>query len=102
VKIKTGDEVEILLGKDKGKKGKVEKAFPSLGMVIVGGLNIYKKHKKPQGKTMQGGIIDITKPINVANVSLVCPKCKLPAKVGYKLGDKNKERVCKKCNQIIG
>ena len=102
MKIKTGDEVEILLGKDKGKKGKVEKAFPNSGMVIVGGLNLFKRNKKPQGRTLQGGIIDITKPLSVSRLAVVCPKCKLSTKVGYKLGPKNKERICKKCNQSIG
>ena len=102
MKIKTGDEVEILLGKDKGKKGKVERSFPRSGTVIVGGLNLFKKSKKPQGRTLQGGIIDITKPLSVSRVAIVCPKCKLTTKVGYKLGAKNKERICKKCNQSVG
>lgn len=102
MKIKTGDEVEILVGKDKGKKGKVEKAFPRSGKVIVGGLNLFKKNKKPQGRTLQGGIIDITKPLSVFRVAVVCPKCKLPTKVGYKLSGSSKERICKKCNQILG
>lgn len=102
MKIKTGDEVEVLVGKDKGKKGKVERVFPTSGKIIVGGVNIYKRHKKPQGRTLQGGIIDITKPIAISNVAVICPKCNLPTKVGYKLGAKSKDRICKKCNQIMG
>ena len=102
MKVKTGDQVEILLGKDKGKKGSVEKVFPPSGTVLVGGVNLYKKHKKPQGKTLQGGIIDIAKPILASSVAIVCPKCKLPTKVSYKISNGTKERICKKCNQSIG
>lgn len=101
MKIKTGDEVVVLLGKDKGKKGNIERVFPHLKKVLVSGVNIYKRHKKPQGRTLQGGIIDITKPISTSNVALVCPKCKLPTKVGYKSEGEAKKRICKKCKQVV-
>ncbi len=119
MKIKSGDQVVVLVGRDKGRKGKIEKVFPKLKKVLVSGVNVYKRHKKPQGKTLQGGIIDITKPLPASNVALVCPKCNLPTKVGYKIEEKNKqslrpgglkqslqpgglkERICKKCKQII-
>ena len=101
MKVKAGDEVLVLTGKDKGKKGNVEKVFPKLNKVLVSGVNIYKRHKKPQGRTLQGGIIDITKPISTSSVTLICPKCNLPAKVGFKIEDKNKKRICKKCKQVI-
>ncbi|MEX0616225.1 MAG: 50S ribosomal protein L24 [Candidatus Woykebacteria bacterium] len=101
MKIKTGDQVLVLVGKDKGKKGKVEKSLPKINKVLVGGINVYKKHQKPQGKTLQGGIIDLAKPINVTNVALICPKCNLPTKVSYRTGDKKKDRICKKCKQVI-
>ena len=101
MKVKTGDEVIVLLGKDKGKKGRIERVFPKINKVLVSGVNIYKRHKKPQGKTLQGGIIDITKPISTSSVALVCPKCNLPTKIGFKLENKDKKRICKKCRQII-
>ena len=101
MKIKSGDEVMVLVGKDKGKKGKVDKVLPKLNSAIVVGVNIFKRHKKAQKGTIQGGIIDITKPIALSNLSIVCPKCKLPAKIGYKLGKDSKKRMCKKCKQVI-
>jgi large subunit ribosomal protein L24 len=101
MKVKTGDEVVVLLGKDKGKKGNIERVFPKFNKVLVSGVNIYKRHKKPQGRTLQGGIIDITKPVSTSSVALVCPKCNLPTKVGFKLENKDKKRICKKCKQVI-
>ncbi len=101
MKVRAGDEVKVLLGKDKGKQGKVEKVFPKSGKVLVAGVNLYKKHKKPTGKTLQGGIIDITKPLGASSVAIICPKCKLPTKVGFKLENKKKLRICKKCNQVL-
>lgn len=101
MKVKTGDQVVVLVGRDKGSKGKIEKVFPKLDKVLVSGVNIHKRHKKAAGKTLQGGIIDITKPLTVSNVALVCPKCNLPTKVGFKLENKDKKRICKKCKQVI-
>ena len=101
MKIKSGDEVMVLVGKDKGNKGKVDKVLPKLNTAIVVGINIYKRHKKAQKGTIQGGVIDITKPIAISNLSIVCPKCKLPTKIGYKLEKNSKKRVCKKCKQVI-
>ncbi len=101
MKVKTGDEVVVLLGKDKGKKGNIERVFPKFEKVLVSGVNMYKRHKKPQGRTLQGGIIDITKPVSVSSVALICPKCSLPTKVGFKLEGKDKKRICKKCKQVV-
>lgn len=102
MKIKTGDQVKIIKGKDSGKTGKVEKVFPKKGKIIVSGLNIYKRHLKSQGQNKPSGIVDITKPINISNITLVCSKCNKPARIGYmidKSGEKN--RICKKCQAII-
>jgi len=101
VKFKIGDSVIVTAGKDKSKVGKIERVYPKLYKVLVAGVNIYKRHKKSTGKTLQGGIIDITKPLPVANVALVCPKCNLPTRVGYRIEGKEKLRVCKKCKQAI-
>ena len=98
LKIKKGDRVEVLTGKDRGKKGEVMRAMPADGKVIVDGVNVAKKHQRPTKATMQGGIIDKDMPIPVANVALLCPACGKRTRVGFKIdaaGDK--VRVCKKC-----
>ncbi len=101
MKLKIGDEVLVVSGREKGKKGKVEKVLPTTAKVVVTGVNLYKKNKKASGNSQKGGIIDIIKPLPVANVMFVCPKCKLPARLGYTLKNNEKSRVCKKCDQIV-
>lgn len=101
MKLKIGDEVIVTAGKDKGKKGKVEKIIPSLAKVVVAGVNMYKRNLRAKGNVRQSGIVDIVKPLPVANISFVCPKCHLPARLGYQLKGDKKERICKKCNQVV-
>ncbi|OGY25749.1 MAG: 50S ribosomal protein L24 [Candidatus Woykebacteria bacterium RIFCSPHIGHO2_01_FULL_39_12] len=101
MKIKLGDQIMVTIGKDAGKTGKVEKVFPRKSQVLITGLNLYKKHLKPSAKVVQGGIIDFAKPINVADVALICPKCNLQTRVGYRLNEGKKERICRKCKQQI-
>jgi len=101
MKIRIGDEILVTAGKDKGKKGKIDKVLPTISKVVVAGINMYKRNSKGNGKVKQAGIIDIVRPISVANISLVCPKCKLPTRVGFVLKGDKKTRVCKKCEQII-
>jgi len=86
VKIKKSDTVKIISGKDAGKQGKVLQAFPKKGKVLVEGVNVTKKHQKPQGQTMQGGVIDKSMPVNVSNVALVVKK--KAGRVSYRF-DKN-------------
>jgi len=100
MKIKIGDEVAVLKGKDKGKKGKVEKIFSKRNQALITGINIYKKHAKKSGRA-PGGIIEITKPLQVSNISLVCPKCNLSTKIGLLVKEGKKVRICKKCKQQI-
>ena len=101
-KIKKGDTVKVISGKDKGKTGKIEKVFPKKGQVLIEQINVYKRHLKAQGKDKPGGIIDISKPLKIAKVVFVCPKCHQPAKIGF-LIDKSgkKSRICRKCRQVI-
>jgi large subunit ribosomal protein L24 len=99
LKIKKGDRVRVLTGKDRGKTGEVMRAMPAEGKLIVEGVNVAKKHQRPTSATMQGGIIDKDMPIPVANVALICPSCGKPTRVGFKIdGDGTKVRICKKCN----
>jgi large subunit ribosomal protein L24 len=98
LKIKKGDRVRVLTGKDRGKDGNVTRVLPAAGKVIVDGVNVAKKHQKATRATMQGGIIDKDMPLPVANVAILCPSCGKPTRVGYKFdGDGTKARVCKKC-----
>ena len=89
MKIKKGDLVKVIAGKDNGKEGKVLQVFPKKEKVLVEGINITKKHQKPQGQTMQGGVIDITTPIHISNVALVVKK--KSGRVAYKF-DKNGQK----------
>ena len=104
VHVKTGDEVIVINGKDRGKKGKVLEVSPSEGKVIVEGVNMVSKHVKPRKMGEQGGIIKAESALYADKVQLVCPKCKAPTRVGHvieidkKTGKKKKYRVCKKEN----
>src|SRR5690606_18071220 len=98
MKVKKGDRVRVLSGKDRGKEGEVMFALPAEGKVIVEGVNVAKRHTKPRGATMQGGIIDKDMPIEVSNVAVVCSSCGKPTRVGYRFdADGTKNRVCRKC-----
>ena len=99
-RIKKGDTVIVLAGKDKGKKGKVLSVSPSDNTLVVERVNIAKKHQKPT-KNFQGGIIEKPLAIMAAKVMLVCPRCSQPNRVGKKKIEDNNVRVCKKCAEII-
>jgi len=101
MKIKKGDTVLIISGKDRGKKAKVLEVFPRQNKIIVDGVNIVKKHRRPRKEKEKGQIIEVSKPVNVSNVKLVCPKCSQPTRLGYRLTEKEKYRICKKCGQEI-
>jgi large subunit ribosomal protein L24 len=98
LKIKKGDRVRVLTGKDRGKDGNVTRVLPAAGKIIVDGVNVAKKHQRATKATMQGGIIDKDMPLPVANVAIICPSCGKATRVGYKIeGDGTTVRVCKKC-----
>lgn len=102
MKIRKGDRVRVLTGKDRGAEGEVMAALPRERKVIVDGVNIAKKHQKPKSATIQGGIIDKDMPIPVANVALVCPSCGKATRVGYRFEpDGTKVRVCRKCEKDV-
>jgi large subunit ribosomal protein L24 len=98
MKIRKGDRVVVLQGKDRGKEGTVTFAHPSEERVVVDGVNIVKKHQKPTRTTQQGGIIDKEMPLPVSNVAIVCPSCSKPTRVGHRFEpDGTKVRICRKC-----
>ena len=105
--IKKGDTVLVTTGKDKGKRGTVSRAMPQVNKIIVEGINIAKKHVKPQGQTRQGGVIDKAMPLQVSNTMLICTECGEPTRVGHErrpIGADQKVRVvrvCKKCHKVI-
>lgn len=101
-KIKKNDIVQIISGKQKGEKGKVLKVDREKGRIFVEKVNLIKRHLKPSAVHRQGGIIEKEGPVHISNVMVVCPKCKLPAKVGRRaLEDGSKVRYCRKCDEIL-
>ncbi len=101
MKIRTGDTVLIISGKDRGKKGKVLRTFPKDFKIIVEGLNIRKKATRPKRAGEKGQIVQKPAPMHVSNAKLVCSKCGKAARIGYKLAEGKKYRICKKCGQEI-
>lgn len=98
LKFKKDDLVKVTAGKDKGREGKIEKVFPDKSLALIDGVNIYKKHVKGVSGR-KGGIYDIPRPLPFSKISIVCPKCKKTSRVGFRVIQKEKVRVCKKCNK---
>lgn len=96
-----GDNVLVTAGKDKGKKGKIEKIFPDEARVLVHGVNSFKRHTKKRDEKNPGGIIEHFRPLPVGNIALVCPSCGKPTRVGYLMTKNEKMRICRKCGQKI-
>ncbi len=102
MKIRSGDRVKVIAGKERKKTGKVLKTIPKEGRVIVEGLHMIKRAVKPNQKNPQGGFIQKEGSIDISNVMLVCPGCDSPARIGYRTGaDKERIRVCRKCEADI-
>jgi large subunit ribosomal protein L24 len=118
MKIRKGDLVQVLSGKDRGKQGRIIEADPRKGRVMVENLNLVKKHRKPrpmkdssrmgQTQIQPGGVVELTAPLPVSNVMVVCPTCNRPSRVGYEFRDDEKGRrvkvrVCKRadCGEVI-
>lgn len=99
--VKKNDLVEVIAGRDKGKRGKVLRVIPKTQRVLVERINIVKRHTRPGRISQQGGILEREAPIHVSAVMLVCPKCDRPARYGKAiLADGRKVRVCKKCGEV--
>jgi large subunit ribosomal protein L24 len=101
MKLKKGDLVKIVSGKDKNKTGKIEKILPKMNKVLVTGINQYKRHLKARAKGQKSEIVTITKPLPGTNVALVCPHCKLQTRIGFIIEKNDKIRVCRKCDKKI-
>lgn len=100
-KIKRDDLVEVLKGRDRGKRGKVREIRPKENRAVVAEVNVMKKHVKPGQRARQAGIIDIEAPIQFANLALVCDKCNRATRAGFRfLEDGTRARYCKKCGEL--
>lgn len=103
-RIKVGDTIEVISGRDRGTRGEVMRLLPRKRRVVVRGVNVRKKHQRQiqaAGRTMSPGIIQFEAPIHISNVMLVCPKCDEAVRVSFRIDDKNRQRICKKCEAVI-
>jgi|SRR3989344_2008972 len=101
MKIKKGDNVLIISGKDKGRTAKILKAFPKEFKVLVDGINLKKKHVRPRREGEKGQVVNVPTPLDISNVKMVCSKCGKAARVAYQINEDKKIRICKKCGQEI-
>ncbi|MDP1629161.1 MAG: 50S ribosomal protein L24 [bacterium] len=101
MKIKKGDQVKIVSGKDNGKAGKVVKVIPKSERAIVEGLNLVKKHVRPRRAGEKGQIIEVPRSIHISSVMFVCSKCGKPTRIGYMIREGKKYRICKRCRNEI-
>lgn len=102
LRIKKNDTAVVITGKNKGAKGRVLSIATDKNRVLIEGVNVVKKHMKPNKQYQQGGIIEKELPLHISNVMLVCPKCQKPTRIANSvLGDGRKLRSCKKCKEVI-
>jgi len=102
MKIRKGDQVMVIAGKNKGRRGRVKEVFPRKSRVVVEGVNMVKRHQRPRSQMDRGGIIEFEAPLHISNVMLICPRCREPVRVGYEiLPDGDKVRVCRVCDEVL-
>ncbi|HLZ08786.1 MAG TPA: 50S ribosomal protein L24 [Chloroflexota bacterium] len=103
--VRTGDNVLIIGGRERGKTGQISRVIVKDERVVIGGVNLVKRHLKPRPGVAQAGIIEKEAPLHASNVMLLCPSCNKPARVSHRIqgqgADKIKERVCKRCGEVI-
>ncbi len=103
IRIRKGDEIVVLAGKDRGKRGKVQEVRTKDRSVVVAGVNLAKRHTKADpNRQIKGGIIEQPVPLALGKVMLVCPHCNKPTRVGHRMDDDTKERFCKHCGTAVG
>jgi len=101
MKFHKGDQILIISGKDRGRKGKVLETFPGQNRLVVEGINMKKKHVRPKKSGEKGQIVRFPAPLHISNVKLICRNCGKPTRIGFKIVNKKKYRICKKCGQAI-
>jgi large subunit ribosomal protein L24 len=101
MKLKKGDKVKVVAGKDKGREGVIDRVYAKTEKVLIPEINVYKKHIKKNEKLPQGGVVDLPRPLDVAKVMFVCPKCGKLARLGYEVEKGKKNRVCKVCKSKV-
>src|SRR3989338_3321289 len=98
MKIRTGDNVIMLIGKDKGKTGKIMRALPDKSRVVVEGLNLVKRHQRPKKQGQKGEVVSRPRPVDISNLMLICQHCKKPSRQGIRREKGKIIRICKKCH----
>ncbi len=101
MKIKKGDTILVISGKDKGRTAKILKSMPSEKMILVEGINLKNKAVKPKKQGEAGQMVKVATPIQSSNVKFLCPKCGKAARIGYKTEGQKKFRICKKCKSEV-
>jgi len=101
MKVKKGDTVLVISGKDRGRTAKILKSLPKEAMILVEGINLKNKHVKPKKQGEQGQVVPVPAPMNVSDVKFICPKCGKATRLGYKVEKDKKFRVCKKCQSEV-
>jgi large subunit ribosomal protein L24 len=101
VSIRKDDEVQVIHGKDRGSRGRVVRVLPREGRVMVEGIARAKKHSRPSKRRQQSGIIDIEQFVDISNVAVVCKSCGQPTRVGHRIEDGEKVRICRKCESDL-
>ncbi len=101
MKIKKGDQVKILTGKDRGKTGPVLRVLPEEDRIIIEGQNLYKKRIRPKRSGQKGEVVTVPRPLAFSNVALICKSCKMATRVGFRMDGNEKVRFCKKCQATI-
>lgn len=101
MRVKKGDTVLVIKGKDRGKTGKIIQVLPNDNKVVIEGVNVHKKAVKPDTKNVAGGIIEVNAGLEASNVAIMCPRCNKPSRMGYEVVKGEKARVCKSCKERI-
>ena len=101
MKIKKGDKVKVIAGKNKDATGTITKAFPGKRRVLIDGINVYKKHVRPRKQGQKGQVITVSRSIDASNIMLICASCDTQTKAGYIIVKGEKQRICKKCSKTI-
>lgn len=101
MKLKKGDKVKVMAGKDRGRDGMIEKVYQKQNTALILGINQYKKHVKKSEKVPQGGVVDLPRPIDISKLALLCVKCGVITRVGYEVREDKKQRICRKCKEKV-